>query len=171
MPSASAVLAAREGGQEHPDESTVRLVTLDITSPNMVEPLYIVKNSAKQIVLQDNNYLPYYFTENLPPIKPGVKPEMTISFVQVSEKQEAALIETGNVYPWPTVTRKTWEITVDGSITKTSEFLFPMPVRKTILGSNGVIDVVCSEEDLDDVQFNPVIYTTDDHPGLKAYVG
>ena len=172
MPSAQAVLAAREGGEHHPDNATVRLITLDIDSPNLDAPLYIVKNSVKPIELEGKTYLPYYFTENLPTTKPGVKPEMTISFVQVSEEQEQALIDTGQVYPWPTVVRKTWEIKkTDGSAIKTSEFLYPMPIRHTTIGSKGMIEVVCSEDDLNDVSFNPVVYTTEDHPGLKAYTG
>ena len=171
MASAADVIAQRAAGADHVDESTVTLVTLDIESSNMPEPLYIVKNSVEQIELDGKTYLPYFFNEEMPPQKSGVRPEMTISFLQVSEEQERALIETANVYPWPTVKRSTWEVTKDGDITRTSEFIFPMPIRRTNLGENGVIDVTCAEEDLDDIPLNPIVYTIDDHEELKAYTG
>lgn len=175
MATAESVLSAREGGAEHPEDSIVRLVTLDIDSPNMVEPLFIVKNSTKIITLgwgvDQHDYVPYYFTEVLPTIKPKSKPEMTISFMQVSEEQETALIDTASVYPWPTVTRKTWEVDTLGVAVQTSEFLFPMPLRQTTITAGGTIEVLLAEDDLDDVPLNSTVYTTTDHPTLKTYTG
>lgn len=170
MPSASEVLSARESGQPQPDSSTVRLVTLDIESMALPEPLRIVNRAAKKFIAEGKTYLPYPFDETLPNIKPNIKPEMSITFVQVAKEQEETFEQMAQIYPWPTVRRSTWEVTLDGTITKTSSFLYPMPIRNTVINDNGLIDVRCYDEDLDDIPLNPIVYTTTDHPGLKSYI-
>ena len=172
MPTASEVINAR-GGQSHPDAATIMLPTVIVESPQMPEPLRIVSNiNKKSIILGSDTYYLYPFKDKLPNEKPNVRPEWTIQFLQTSAEQEIALRAAMKVIPAPKITREGWEMTADGTLTKAYSFTFPMPLDGiSISGETGVINATCREKDLANVEMNPKVLTTQDHPELKAIIG